>query len=96
MTGVDDLLNELSYLDGFRPAPVSAKPAEVAAGRPSNLKPDEERVLACLGGGAILAPDAVGAQSGLGPAEVSAALMMLEIRRLVVKRTDGRYEAALG
>lgn len=96
MTSVDDLLNELSYLDGLRPSPVAAKPAEVAAGRPANLKPEEERVLASLAGGAMLAPDAVGALAGLGPAEVSAALMMLEIRRLVVKRADGRYEAAPG
>ncbi len=96
MTSVDDLLEELSYLAGFRPAPVAAKPAETAAGRPANLKSEEERVLASLAGGAMLAPDAVGALTGLGPAEVSAALMMLEIRRLVVKRADGRYEAAPG
>lgn len=93
ITSIDDLLNELSYLDGLRPAPVAAKPAEVAAGRPANLKPEEARVLACFAGGAILAPDHVGELARLGPAEVSAALMMLEIRRLLTKRSDGRYEA---
>ncbi len=96
MTSVDDLLNELSYLEGFRPAPVAAKPAEVAAGRPANLRPQEERVLAAFSGGAILGPDAVGSLAGLGPAEVSAALMMLELRRLVVKRADGSYELTPG
>lgn len=96
MTSVDDLLNELSYLDGLHPTPVAAKPAEVATGRPSNLKSEEERALACFSGGAILAPDQVGAHARLGPGEVSAALMMLEIRRLVVKRSDGRYEAVPG
>jgi DNA processing protein len=96
MTSVDDLLNELSYLEGFRPAPVAAKPAEVAAGRPANLRPQEERVLAAFSGGAILGPDAVGSLAGLGPAEVSAALMMLELRRLVVKRADGSYEPTPG
>ncbi|MEY4087819.1 MAG: hypothetical protein RJB55_90, partial [Verrucomicrobiota bacterium] len=35
----------------------------------------------------------VGELAHLGPAEVSAALMMLEIRRLLTKRSDGRYEA---
>jgi DNA processing protein len=96
MTSVDDLLNELSYLEGFRPAPVAAKPAEVAAGRPANLRPQEERVLATFSGGSILGPDAVGSLAGLGPAEVSAALMMLELRRLVVKRADGSYELTPG
>ena len=96
MTSVDDLLTELSYLEGFRPAPVAAKPAEVAAGRPANLRPQEERVLAAFSGGAILGPDAVGSLAGLGPAEVSAALMMLELRRLVVKRADGSYELTPG
>ena len=75
---------------------VAAKPAEVAAGRPANLRPQEERVLATFSGGAILGPDAVGSLAGLGPAEVSAALMMLELRRLVVKRADGSYEATPG
>lgn len=93
MTSVDDLLGELNYLDGLRPAPISEKPAEVAAGRPANLTEDEARVFECFRGGAILAVDALAAQTGLAAAALSATLMMLELKRLVVKRADGAFEA---
>jgi DNA processing protein len=93
MTSVDDLLGELSYLDGLRPQPISAKPAEVAAGRPSNLSADEARVFECFRGGAILSPDALAKQTGLDAAQLSSTLMMLELKRLVAKRLDGAFEA---
>ena len=47
----------------------------------------------CFRGGAIVAPDAIVAQTGLASAQVSAALMMLELKRLVAKRSDGTFEA---
>jgi DNA processing protein len=93
MTSIDDLLNELNYLDGLRPAPVSEKPSEVAAGRPANLSTEEARVFECFRGGAILSPDAIAGQTGLGAAELSSTLMMLELKRLVAKRADGAFEA---
>ncbi len=93
LTSVDDLLSELSYLDGLRPAPIAEKPAEAAAGRPANLTEDEARVYACFRGGNILLPDAVSAASGLGAGPLSATLMMLELKRLIVKRADGAFEA---
>ncbi|MBI5382580.1 MAG: DNA-protecting protein DprA [Opitutae bacterium] len=93
LTGVDDILSELNYLDGLRPAPIAEKPAEAAAGRPANLTDDEARVHACFNGGAILTPDALSAQTGHSAAQLSATLMMLELKRLVVKRADGAYEA---
>ena len=93
MTSVDDLLNELNYLDGLRPQPVGEKPAEAAAGRPANLSAVEARVYECFRGGAILAADAITAQAGVDAAELSSTLMMLELKRLVVKRADGAFEA---
>ena len=93
MTSVDDLLGELNYLDGLRPAPIGEKPAEAAAGRPANLTTDEARVFECFRGGAILTPDALAAQTGLTAAQLSATLMMLELKRLVAKRSDGAFEA---
>jgi DNA processing protein len=93
MTSVDDLLNELNYLDGLRPAPIGEKPAEASAGRPANLTADEARVLACFQGGAILAVDALAGQTGLSAAQLSAILMMLELKRLIAKRADGAFEA---
>ena len=92
MTSVDDLLSELNYLDGLRPAPISEKPSEAAAGRPANLTADEARVFECFRGGAILTPDTLAELTGLGAAQLSSTLMMLELKRLIAKRADGAFE----
>jgi len=93
VTGVEDILQDLNYLDGLRPAAISEKPADVAAGRPANLTEDEASVYECFRGGAILAPDALSAQTGLSAAQLSATLMMLELKHCVAKRADGAFEA---
>ncbi|HUR60172.1 MAG TPA: DNA-processing protein DprA [Opitutaceae bacterium] len=93
MTSVDELLSELSYLDGLRPQAIPAKDADIIAGRPANLTADEARVFECFRGGGILAPDALATATGLGAAQVSAILMMLELKRLIAKRADGAFEA---
>ena len=43
-------------------------------------------------GGAMLTPAALAAQTDLGVARVSAALMMLELKRAIGKRADGTFE----
>ncbi len=93
LTSVDDVLSELNYLDGLRPQPIPAKPGAVGTSARPDLTAEEAAVWGCLGGGAILSPDAIGAQTGFTAAQVSAALMMLEIKRLVAKRSDGTFEA---
>ena len=93
VTGVEDILQDLNYLDGLRPAAISEKPADVAAGRPANLTEDEARVYECFRGGAILVPDALAAQTGLSAAQLSATLMMLELKHCVAKRADGAFES---
>jgi DNA processing protein len=93
LTSVDDILSELNYLEGFRPAAISEKPAEAAAGRPANLTEDEAKVFECFRGGAMLSPDGLATQTGLGAAELSSTLMMLELKRLIAKRADGTFEA---
>ena len=93
LTSVDDILSELSYLGGLRPTAIGEKPADVAAGRPANLTADEARVFECFRGGSILTPDALTAQTGLSAAQLSATLMMLELKRLIAKRADGAFEA---
>lgn len=94
-TGIDDLLGELNYLDGLRPAPIPAKAGGdgEAEGAGVPLDEAERRVLAALRGGAMLSPDELGALAQRSAAEVSATLMMLELKRLVVKRADGTFEA---
>lgn len=93
MRSVDDLLEELGYLDGLRPGPIAAKPSDIAAGRPANLTADEAAVYAQFAGGEMLGSDVLGARTGLAPSALAAALLMLELKRAVVKRADGSYEA---
>ena len=93
LTSIDDLLSELNYLDGLRPQPIPQKAAEAAAGVPANLNAEEAQVFECFRGGAILSPDAVASQTGLGAAQLSATLMMLELKRVIAKRADGTFEA---
>lgn len=93
LTSVDDLLSELNYLDGLRPPAIGEKAADVAAGRPANLTDEEARVFAGFSGGEILSVDDLAGQTGLSAAQLSAILMMLELKRLVVKRADGTFEA---
>ncbi len=95
LTSVDDVLNELNYLDGLRPQAIPAKEGEgaTAGGRAAGLSEDEAKILACFAGGAILSPDTIVGQTGLASATVSAALMMLELKRLIAKRSDGAFEA---
>lgn len=93
-TGIDDILDELNYLDGLRPRAI---PTEGQPGLLEQLMPqlnaEESRVIAAFSGGGLLGVDALTAATGLGPPEVSAALMGLELKKLVLKRADGTFEA---
>jgi DNA processing protein len=95
LTGVEDLLSELNYLDGLRPAPIPEK-AGANGERPglADLTADERTLLGCFAGGGILGPDELAAQTGLAAPAVSAGLMMLELKHRVARRTDGAFEAA--
>jgi DNA processing protein len=93
MTSIDDLLSELNYLDGLRPAAIPEKPGGGETARSVSLSADESRVLEQFRGGAILAADALATQTGLPVAQLAATLMMLELKRLVAKRADGAFEA---
>jgi DNA processing protein len=92
MTSVDDLLNELSYLDGLRPQPIGEKPEQASAAPQAHLSSEEARVLECFRGGGILSADAITGVTGLPAAQLSSTLMMLELKRRVVKRADGKFE----
>lgn len=92
-TSVDDILSELNYLDGLRPAPIPEKTTGGTAVAASNLTEDEKRVYACFAGGAMVSLDQVSAQTGMATSSLSATLMMLELKRLIVKRADGTFEA---
>jgi DNA processing protein len=97
LTGVDDILSELNYLGGLRPSPIPIKEGEGNAGAGMLQDPswteDEARVMSGFAGGAVLTPDALAAHTGLPTAQLSATLMMLELKRMIVRRADGAFEA---
>lgn len=94
LTSVDDVLAELNYLDGLRPQAIPPKEADAGApAEVTGLTEDEAAVWACFDGGEIVAVDGIVARTGLPSPRVSAALMMLELKRLVAKRADGAFEA---
>jgi DNA processing protein len=93
-TTIDDILNELNYLDGLRPKAITTEgqPGLLEQLMP-RLDPAEQRVIAAFSGGGLLGVDAITAATGLGSSEVSVALMGLELKKLVLKRADGTFEA---
>lgn len=92
LTSVDDVLNELNYLDGLRPAPIPASPGRSAGETAAGLTKDEQLIWACFSGGTMQTADAITKHTGLSAADVSVALMLLELKRLIAKRADGSYE----
>ena len=93
-TSVDDILGELNYLDGLRPRAIETEgQGSLLEQLMPQLSAQEKQVVATFSGGSIFGVDAIAAATGLGAAEVSAALMMLELKKLVSKRADGTFEA---
>lgn len=92
LTSVDDILNELNYLDGLRPQPIQQKEPKASAPEPGTLTEAETAVLALFDGGEILGADQLSARSGRPVPELSAVLTLLELKHLLVKRADGAFE----
>lgn len=97
LTCVDDILSELGYLNGLQPGPILDNPARhphpVRASEPLSEK--EARVFSTLQGGALLPLDVIARESGLPIAVVASTVMQLELKRRIIKRSDGRYELRL-
>jgi len=92
VASADELLQELDYLTGLRPS-VTKSASRSQVEKPADLSPDEAGLLECFRGGGVLNADQLAARSRLSASQVSAALMLLEIKRLVARRIDGSYEA---
>jgi DNA processing protein len=93
LTGVDDILQELSYLNGLRPSPIPSNTVNVERPCIGELSSEEEVVFQHLGVGVVLTVDELAARTELNVAQISSTLMMLELKRLIMKRSDGRFEA---
>lgn len=96
VTSVDDILEELRYQ---RPEPMefdfgdAGESETKASAEAANLSVTELKILEGLRGGGLLSIDALAEGAGLPASDVSATLLGLELRRLVVKRADGCFEA---
>jgi len=90
VTSVDDVLEELRYA---RPTQTEAELPLEAKTPAIDLSPLEREVLGSFTGGELRLPDQISQQLNRSPAEISATLMGLEIKRLIAKRADGRFEA---
>lgn len=94
LSSVDDILNELSYLDGLRPRAITIEgETSVLEQLMPQLSEVERKVVGAFGGGGLLGLEALTAATGLGAPVVAAALMGLELKKLVSKRADGTFEA---
>ncbi|CAI8346634.1 MAG: DNA processing protein DprA [Opitutia bacterium UBA7350] len=87
---IDDILEELRYeRNGKEKVDEFCKVPEIDEA----LSVNEQAVLSCLLGGELGSLDSLATQTGLPVHEVSVMLVALELKRKVVKRLDGRYEA---
>jgi DNA processing protein len=93
LTRAEDVLEELSYLGGRRPLPIPPKAARPRR-RAGDLPEDEARILGCLAGGEGRTLDGLALETGWPAARISAALLLLEIKRRASRRLDGAYEAS--
>ena len=92
LTTVDELLSELSYLEGMHPR-TTAIPKPPGSTVPPGLDAEARALLERLREGALLGPDGLAEAAGLPVAQVCAALLRLELARLVVRHPDGTFEA---
>lgn len=94
LTSVDDILAELNYLDGLRPSPIPLREkAGDDATAAAELSEAETSIMAFFSGGELLSADLLAEKSGQPVHEVAVLLMQLELKRLIAKRTDGKFEA---
>lgn len=92
-SSIEDVFDELKYLVGMRPAGAKSEDDEGEAVAPMIELTDEERqVHECLKGGALLTLDDIAEQTSLPLEALSPAVMMLELKRVLVRRLDGTYE----
>lgn len=94
VTSVDDILEELRYKRIQQPLNFDDEDESATEDATlSSLSESERSLMKTFAGGEVLAPDSIAEKLNRPIAEISAALMGLELKRCVVKRSDGRFEA---
>ena len=92
LTCVDDILEDLNYLK-LQQLNIDSDPIPTQSNIPNGLKDLEKRVLECFGNGEIVTPDTVVERTQLSVQVVASTLVLLELKKLIVKRTDGKFES---
>lgn len=93
ITHAQDVLEDLGWSN--RPstqAPEGLVEQKLPLFDPQLLPPGAQALLKAMQPGEPYAPDALGALLDLPPASVSSQLMLLELKRVVMKRIDGTFE----
>ncbi len=93
LTSAEDILADLPYL--MQPElSLDAKPAvsTVDPTRLQGLSQEAGQILETLSDGSVWHPDQIAAMTGLAQPTVLSELLLLELRRIVGKRSDGAYE----
>ncbi len=91
VTSVDDILEELRYVRLQVEEP--EKSQGISTAFPPDLSKLERAALSQFSGGEVMSLDALAEKLEHPVSELSAILMELELKGLVVKRADGRFEA---
>jgi len=100
LRSIDDLLEELSYLrqvefnfkDNANDSPQLGKQASMGAA--PNYSTQETLILKNLMGEKPLTIDEICTRTQLASKDVTSTLMLLELKKALVKRADGTFEAA--
>lgn len=93
-SSIEDIFDELNYLGGLRPAKDGG--GDTASAQPAIEWSAEERaIFECLSDGALLTLDDIADRTSLPLGVLSPAMMMLELKRILVRRMDGAYELRL-
>jgi len=93
VTSVDDILEELRYQRTQFPGEESQLNLGGEDTAQLQVSEAEQVVLDCFAGGEFDLLDDIAERLGKPIAELSGILMSLELKRLIVKRADGRFEA---
>ncbi len=92
VTSVDELLDELNFTTRSPKAEFLEGPSMESVYR-TDLSDEDALVLSCFEGGQAFDVDVLASECGKSVPELSAQLMMLELKGCLIKRLDGRYEA---
>lgn len=82
-------LSETPKAEAVEGGGVAGDAAEICKDSP------EAKILSSLASGEALAADEISALTGIAVSKILAIAMMLELKKLIVKRTDGRWEKRL-